>query len=172
SERTAHLPRWELTPFPEYMDEGRLPNDCELTGVHPDGLVFMGVHTDLVVEAGSTVTVSVVCTLSARREAAIDAFQKCVQEVDPIAWSVETWARFFDQVPHFTCDDPYFTKYYWYRWYGLRLLSMAVGLYNYRYPAVCEGLGYFRVPITYSAQCHMRETRWLPQPALAQGSLL
>jgi len=40
------------------------------------------------------------------------------------------------------------------------------------FPAVCEGPGYFRAPITYSAQCHILETRWFKDPALARGSLL
>ncbi|MBI1967792.1 MAG: hypothetical protein HYS40_07365, partial [Gemmatimonadetes bacterium] len=34
-----------------------------------------------------------------------------------------------------------------------------------------EGIAYFHVPITYSAQCHMRELRWLPDPEWARGVL-
>ena len=41
-----------------------------------------------------------------------------------------------------------------------------------RYPAIAEGIGYFHVPITYSAQCHMFEMRWARDPEEAHGSLL
>lgn len=40
------------------------------------------------------------------------------------------------------------------------------------YPGVFEGISYFRRLISYSAQCHMRECRWMHDPAVAQGSLL
>jgi glycogen debranching enzyme len=40
-----------------------------------------------------------------------------------------------------------------------------------RHPAIAEGIGYFHVPITYSAQCHMWEMRWARDPAEARGSL-
>ncbi len=87
------------------------------------------------------------------------------------------WREYFESVPDFTCSDPYIQKYYWYRWYGLRLNTIRaeddqrLGL---PYPCVFEGinLGWFRQHITYSAQCHMLEARWMHDPALAQGSLL
>ncbi len=43
---------------------------------------------------------------------------------------------------------------------------------NYSFPFVCEGIGYFRAPISYSTQCHMLENRWMHEPELAQGSIL
>ncbi|MFQ6618040.1 MAG: trehalase family glycosidase, partial [Fidelibacterota bacterium] len=46
------------------------------------------------------------------------------------------------------------------------------GADRYAFPAVCEGPCYFRVPITYSAQCHMLETRWMKDPSIARGSIL
>ncbi|MBN9387206.1 MAG: hypothetical protein J0I20_04070 [Chloroflexi bacterium] len=87
------------------------------------------------------------------------------------------WREYFEGVPDFTCSDPYLQKYYWYRWYGLRLNTIRAGddeRLSLPYPCVFEGinLGWFRQPITYSAQCHMLETKWLHDPALAQGSLL
>jgi glycogen debranching enzyme len=43
---------------------------------------------------------------------------------------------------------------------------------NHLYPGCCEGTGYFHVPITYSAQCHARELRWLSNPDRARGAIL
>ncbi len=81
------------------------------------------------------------------------------------------WNDRFDKVPSFACSDPYLERYYWYRWYGLRLNAIHPGVGNYRWPSVCEGIGFFHEPITYSAQCHVRELRWLRDPAHARGVL-
>ncbi|MBK8645454.1 MAG: hypothetical protein IPN16_02710 [Gemmatimonadetes bacterium] len=81
------------------------------------------------------------------------------------------WRDFFASVPSFACSDPYLERYYWYRWYGLWLNSIQPGVGNYRWPTVCEGIGFFHEPITYSAQCHARELRWLRDPAHARGVL-
>jgi hypothetical protein len=87
------------------------------------------------------------------------------------------WREYFEGVPDFTCSDPFLQKYYWYRWYGLRLNTIKAGddeRLGLPYPCIFEGvnLGWFRQHITYSAQCHMLETKWMHDPALAQGSLL
>ena len=36
---------------------------------------------------------------------------------------------------------------------------------------MCEGIDYFHTPISYSAQCHLRELRWHPDPEWARGVL-
>jgi hypothetical protein len=82
------------------------------------------------------------------------------------------WAQYFEGLPAFTCSDPYLERYYWYRWYGLRLFTLDVGEDNYPYPCICEGPGSFRLPISYSAPCHLLETRWMRDPSIAQGSIL
>ncbi|MYG76258.1 MAG: hypothetical protein F4198_11835 [Acidobacteria bacterium] len=41
-----------------------------------------------------------------------------------------------------------------------------------RHPCIAEGIEYFHVPITYSAQCHMMEMRWRAGGREAWGSLL
>ena len=80
------------------------------------------------------------------------------------------WREFINLVPHFECSDELLTRYYWYRWYGLRLNTVPAGG-NYTAPAVTEGIAYFRGVITYSLMCHMNECRWLKDPALARGCL-
>ncbi len=86
------------------------------------------------------------------------------------------WSDYFESLPDFTCSDPYLQKYYWYRYYGLKLNTIVANdeRLGLTHPCVFEGinLGWFRQHITYSAQCHMLEARWLHDPALAQGSLL
>jgi len=80
------------------------------------------------------------------------------------------WREFIALVPHFECSNEMLTRYYWYRWYGLRLNAVPPGG-NYAAPAVCEGIGYFRGVITYSLMCHLAECKWLADPALARGCL-
>jgi hypothetical protein len=82
------------------------------------------------------------------------------------------WNDYFDELPSFECSDSHLQRYYWHRWYGLRLFTRQNPEGNYVHPAVYEGPEYFRKHVSYSAQCHMLETRWQPDPSVAQGSLL
>jgi hypothetical protein len=83
----------------------------------------------------------------------------------------QAWREFMSLVPHFECSDPMLTRYYWYRWYGLRLNALPSSC-SYRQPAVAEGIAYFRGVISYSLMCHVREARWLSDSTLAAGCLL
>jgi hypothetical protein len=82
----------------------------------------------------------------------------------------QAWREFLSLVPHFECSDPLLTRYYWYRWYGMRLNALPPGG-NYAHPAVTEGISYFRGVISYSLMCHVHEAKWLSDPALAAGCL-
>ena len=83
---------------------------------------------------------------------------------------VPDWQHFAAIVPHFECSDEFITRYYWYRWFGIWLNSIPGGVVpNCPFPAVYEGIDYFRGLITYSLMCHVRETKWLRDPSLAQG---
>lgn len=55
--------------------------------------------------------------------------------------------------------------------YGLRL-NFIDPAGPYRHPTCAEGVEFFHCPIAYSAWCHARELRWLPDPARARGTLL
>jgi len=83
-----------------------------------------------------------------------------------------TWRSFFAGFPSFACGDPHLDRYYDYRVYGLGLNRIEGRWGNVRRPAIAEGIEYFHVPITYSAQCHMMEMRWRAGGAEAWGSLL
>ncbi|MCC7478070.1 hypothetical protein IT575_06375 [bacterium] len=89
---------------------------------------------------------------------------------DPPLHPTSAWREFLSLVPHFECSDAMLTRYYWYRWYGLRLNAVPPGG-NYVAPGVTEGLSYFRAVITYSLMCHIAECKWLADPALARGCL-
>jgi hypothetical protein len=81
------------------------------------------------------------------------------------------WEDYFARLPGFRCSDPYFERAWAYRWFGLKLNALAGGWGNYPAPTVCEGIAVFHEPITYSAQCHMRELRWARDPEWARGVL-
>ncbi len=172
SERTANQPNWKLTPFFEKFQNGSLPNEIKLSGINQSGLIYMALHKKIVVNPRAKVTLFFAATLTETDEETAAHLQKTLKNPHPIERSRRNWQAFFESVPHFESSDPYLTRAYWYRWYGLRLFTLQGGDENYPYAAVCEGPAYFRVPITYSAQCHMLETRWLPRPDIAQGSLL
>lgn len=90
----------------------------------------------------------------------------------PAAVSRRRWEAAFGRYPSFRCSDVRLERWFDYRIYGLELNGVAGGAGHVRHPAVAEGIGYFHVPIAYSAPCHARETRWSADPARARGEIL
>lgn len=196
SERSATQPHWRFAPFGEMWIRNALPREIRLEGITTDGQMYGAVHAALParVREGSVAfamrlapaddamrggraptPLGTAAVRSARTETPIaNAAVGTARPVptQPLARaSRRRWREVFSQVPHFTCSDPYLERYYWHRWYGLELNSIRPGVGNYRWPAVCEGIASFHVPITYSAQCHVRELRWLRDPERARGVL-
>jgi hypothetical protein len=175
SERTADQPRFALTPFWDRWDplHGGLSSTAELEGISNAGLVYLGVHRAIEIEPGATVRLAIAL------RAVPDLVESALRLEPPaprrassfVAASRASWEGFFDSVPAFRCSDPYFERYWSYRWYGLRLNAIAAGWGHYVAPTVAEGIAYFHQPITYSAQCHLRELRWAKDPEWARGVL-
>ncbi len=170
SEGVAPLPVWEHTPFWEawrQQEPAGLPDRCTLEGVSDSGLVYAAIAIPLhsVMDGGVGFSIALMpledCVSAAKTAAA-------PVSLDP----ARHWLEHFESYPEFACSDSHLTRYYDYRLFGLRLNALAGNCGNVHYPAVAEGIGYFHVPITYSAQCHMWETRWSRDPSTAHGSLL
>lgn len=169
SERGGKLPDWRETPFYELFD-GKLPEVCEWWGgiEHRPGQrpfekeVFVGVHQRVTLRPRGGARLVGRCRVEPAKGGRVAA---------PV---VGGWSKFFDQAPSFECSDPYLTKYYDYRWYGLRLNAVDAGAAPLRHPCVFEGInaGWFRHAISYSAQVLPRDCRWLHDPRLAQGMIL
>jgi hypothetical protein len=172
SEGSALLPDWNQTPFKETFLRSKLRNEIRATGVADDGLLYIAVHTTILLKPSAEETIAVGLATAPTSPVAKQNLDSALKQKDPIQLSVINWGDHFDSVPSFQCSNEFLTRYYWYRWYGLRLNTIYGGEGNYEYPAVCEGIGYFRAPISYSAQCHMLENRWMHEPELARGSLL
>jgi hypothetical protein len=175
SERTADQPHFSLTPFWDRWDptRGGLRSRVELEGISTAGLVYLGVHRAIEIEPGTTTRLAIAL------RAEPDLVESVLRLETPqprrassfVAASRASWDAFFTSVPTFRCSDPYFERYWAYRWYGLRLNGLAQGWGNYVAPTVCEGIAAFHEPITYSAQCHLRELRWSKDPEWARGVL-
>lgn len=172
SERTAQLPCWELTPWYEKFSRGRLPGESKLDGVNNEGIAYLALHTEIVLAPAKETEVAVAFAASPTMEETQTNLRAAVRQPDPITLSEASWNDHFDAVPAFECSDEFLTRYYWYRWYGLKLNTQYGNERNYKRPFVCEGIGYFRAPISFSAPCHILENRWVHEPELAQGSLL
>jgi len=166
SEYTANQPNFEYTPFYEKFNEN-LPDEIHNKGINPDGLLYFGLHQHLKITENSEVKVFL--SVAKTSEKAKEKFNEAFNIKDPVEESEKNWQKFFASVPHFECSNKFIEKYYWYRWFGLRLFMMKK---SYSYPCICEGPAYFRMPISYSAQCHMLETRWMNNPEVAEGSFL
>jgi hypothetical protein len=171
SEGAAPQPRWDVTPFTAKFRRGALPRQVRLSGVTDEGQVYMAVHVSVTVPARGEAERSLFFAAAPTPAEARSNLRRARTTGDPVRASEMSWNDYFSGVPSFRCSDEYLTRYYYYRWYGLRLLSTHGRERNYPYPSVSEGIGYFRAPISYSAFCHMLENRWRHDPALARGSL-
>ena len=175
AEGTADQPHFALTPFWDRWDplHPGMRSRAELEGLTNDGIVYLGVHRALEIEPGQAVRLAVALR-------AVPDLVESATRVEPpaarrassfLAASRASWESYYEGLPTFRCSDPYFERTWAYRWYGLRLNGIAPGWGNYVAPAVAEGIGYFHQPITYSAQCHLRELRWSRDPECARGVL-
>ncbi len=170
SETAAVAPRWPLTPFREEFSKGSLDG---ARSTHPGAdFRFVALHCRLTIGRGKEETITIACAAAPSVPEASRNLKLALKQKDPLSLSVLSWEDHFSGVPSFECSDEFFNRYYWYRWYGLRLNTMYGCEGNYRHPFVCEGIGYFRAPISYSAPCHMLENKWMHEPELARGSLL
>ncbi len=171
SEATANQPHYALTPFRESLGRDGLAKRVALTGVNRNGLLYAAVERPVRVAPGETVRVIAAAGVGLS-DAGADAALAEALAGDPVAASTAAWRAYFAALPRFSSGDERLDTAWWYRWYGLRLNTIAPAAGNYRHPAVAEGIDYFRVPIAYSAPCHMLETRWMADGTLAWGSLL
>jgi len=163
-------PRFELTPFFDRWS-GRLENMVRAEGVTGAGLVFLGLHRHVRIAPRQAVKLDATLTLALAGERTTDGQATGGARHGVPLRSERMWASYFASLPVFRCSDPYLERYWWYRWYGLKLHALEAGAPNYRHRTVTEGIAYFHVPITYSAQCHLRELRWLADPDWARGVL-
>ncbi len=190
SERSALQPRWEFTPFAEKWRGGPTAA-LRLQEISNSGLLYTAVASRLCLppvgekyaafdarvvpvglsepDTGSTLADHL---RAQARPAPSPQVDVPLVAGDPGAASRRVWSDFFGAAPGLTCSDPFFERYWYYRWYGLQLCGHEGGIANYLYPGCCEGTGYFHAPIAYSAQCHARELRWLPDPDRARGVIL
>jgi len=168
SHGTRFIPRLSLTPFWDELKHGKL-NDAILGENALGNVVFAGLHWRANLKADEPYSLEI--RVSARNPATGSrprplSAQSSGATVDPAS----AWREFISLIPHFQCSDEMLTRYYWYRWYGIRLNTIPPdGMFTA--PAVTEGLGYFRGVITYSLMCHLFDCKWLHDPSLARGCL-
>ena len=163
SEGNSLRPEWRLTPFYEHMAQGSLGGELHLGGWNSDGVVYLGLQYKLHIGPESRARLVLGCAVGN------DLGQLLLH---PVEVSQQGWREFFEQAPRLEVADAHLQQYWWYRWYGLRLntISHTGGLAQH--PFVAEGIAQFRNHISYSAQCHVLECRWLASPKLARGSIL
>ena len=172
SELTAANPLWEISTCPEKFESGTLPNEVKVdVGWNQIGYIHLGQHYRLELEPGEERSITFGGAVGLDLDEAAGMLSAVLAE-DPIAASERSWREYFESLPYFECSDPYLEKYYWYRWYGLRLCTMDIGQGALPFPCVAEGIDMFRHHVSYSAHVHMLECSWMPDPSLAEGSLL
>jgi hypothetical protein len=172
SEASVAQPDWNLSPMSEQFSSGKLPNRMELSGLNPGECITLALHAVLELSPKREESITVGLAAAPSSGEATSNLRETLETADLPGASRKHWNDYFAGVPYFECSDEFLTRAYWHRWFGLRLNTVDAPEGNYAHPFVCEGIGYFRAPISYSAFCHMFENRWAHDAGLAQGSLL
>jgi hypothetical protein len=168
-------PEWATSPFVELLGTRggfTAPGALALEGVSERGWVHVAVAAVGTDDVAFVLTVTPEGIEGAERPA--HGIPRGIPRgIPPVAeHATRLWAEALAAYPRFSCSDPWLERYFDYRAYGLHLNRIEGGAGRIPRPAVAEGIEYFHLPITYSAQCHMMETRWAADPAVARGSLL
>ncbi len=173
-----NLPRWDVTPFADRWDGGEIGLGGSTVAPAPAEkgrtLLYMGVAKRVELNARGVgrvrAGITVRPTLPGLRNEAMARRTPELPRPSAAVESRDEWIQFFERAPSLRCSDPWLARYFAYRWYGLRLNFLdAAG--NYRRPTCAEGTDYFHCAISYSAWCHARELRWLPDAARARGTV-
>lgn len=172
SEPSASVPDFTLTPFfDRWRASGKLRDEAKLGGIDRRGLVYVALARRVRIASGRSVRFTASVRLSPVNLAAPPGPEIGSRPGSPVVRSRRAWRGYEAELPTFACSDPWLNRYWQYRWYGLRLNAIPAGLGQYQHPTVCEGIGYFHQPISYSAMCHAREVRWAHDSAWAYGVL-
>jgi hypothetical protein len=171
SERTGNLPNFRLSPFYEKLGNDGLIERIDTNGINREGLLYIGLHRKVKLTPANEATFNCGQGAAPEDDEVVKAARKSLA-CNTVEESLRNWESYFRSLPQFSIGEPYLQKYYYYRWYGLKLFTGDVNESFMKHPAIAEGLDYFRAFITYSAQCHMLETRWSASPEVAMGSLL
>ncbi|MEO8199996.1 MAG: hypothetical protein ABI679_05675 [Gemmatimonadota bacterium] len=170
SESSGPVPNFSLTPFYDrWQTSGKLANTARLGGINRRGLVYLALARRVRIGAGHSTQFTASVKVSPAAISVPVSSPSGPRPAKPLVRSQRAWSVFAAGIPTFVCSDPWLNRYWWYRWYGLRLNAIPAGLGHYRSPTVCEGIGYFHQPISYSAMCHAREVRWTRDPNWSYG---
>lgn len=171
SEISAQIPDFRYTPFYDRAaGDFALRNEAHLRGTDPRDLLYLGLHRQVTLRPGATARFAAAVEVSpVQRPAPRSTTPARAMSRGAAGRAERSWKTFCGEVPGFSCSDQRWERYWWYRWYGLRLNGVPPGLGQYRSATVCEGNAYFHQPISYSAMCHAREVRWHADPGWARG---
>ncbi len=173
-------PLWQTSPFPEKFQNLTLPREMQdkrhddrqdNRNADTNEVLHLALHYVIEAEAGGTDALTVGASLALDRDTALAQLRDDMTR-DVVQDSRDSWERYFASVPSWECDDPYLENAYWYRWYGLRLMTVNAATESLPHPCVFEGAGGLRSQNADAAQCHSRETGWMRDKSLAYGSLL
>ncbi|MBE7558142.1 hypothetical protein HS125_04020 [bacterium] len=150
--------------------DGRLVDEggAEVAGTHGDhGKLFK-----FTLAPDSAVRFTAGLAMSGSFSTCQERLADWLAQPDPFArHRAQYQAWFDDNVPTFTCSDPYMEKLWKYRWFVARHCLCRAGVGYLQDPCFYEGLRYYMRLISYSSPHIMNEVRWLRDSRYAFGQV-
>ena len=92
--------------------------------------------------------------------------------VDPRGESTRYWNRMLtEEIPTFSCSDPFLEKLYYFRWWSLLTKLNIGGCGHWSKPLAREGTIGFNALISYSGAPSTIDLRWMRSPDWAYGNV-
>lgn len=140
-----------------------------VSATHPLSFSDGKFAVELTVPAGKTVSCVIVLAISPNETKAQQASQPAENSRGE---STRYWNhQLTEEIPAFTCSDPYLEKLYYFRWWSL-MNKMNVGGYgHWTKPLAREGTVAFNALISYSGAPSTIDLRWMRSPDWAYGNI-
>src|SRR5205085_5039053 len=125
SELADTAPLWQVSIVPEQFREAGFPTSkpSALPEAAADSALHLCMHYPLEIPVGESRSIQFGACVGLNRDRAMHFVQNDLQQ-DVSAASRRAWQTYYSSVPYFSCSDAYLERIYWYRWYGLRLLTV------------------------------------------------
>lgn len=140
-----------------------------LSASHPVTVSKGRMWMDIPIPAGKSVSCVVALAIGADLENTVRLAHLGTQ---PHTESTLYWNHVLtEEIPTFTCDDPYLEKLYYFRWWSLLTKMNVGGFGHWIKPLAREGTVGFNALISYSGGPNTIDLRWMRSPDYAYGNI-
>lgn len=163
-----------LTSVAPYSDKVATPVYYVLgASIKPDSMKMQAsgynISYTIIIQPGKQQSLTLLLSTAVNEQQANKAINRWKDRSNITAAVRNDWNEWFNnEIPAFTCSDPYFEKLYYYRWWSLYTKMITAPVGHFYYPSPREGAVMYEGVVSYSGACvSVDELRWMRNPGWA-----